>query len=188
MPARCCHTRTTLQTRARGCARRRRARAAPAAARARPRSCPCWGPQLSPEVRCQPREQCSRQNLPSKVLPSVMSSLASLTCSTTPGKTAACKKKPIPGFPSSNNKVEGVLPRVLSWQNPLPRALRFCREHCLREGFPGSRIVFPFHSCWWGLLLCYKGRDESCLCFSLEVRPDISCDAPSQHIHLQVLG
>ena len=57
--------------------------------------------------------QCARQNLPSKVLPFIMSSLASLTCSATPGKPAACKRKPIPGFPGSSSKVEGVLPRVL---------------------------------------------------------------------------
>ena len=76
-------------------------------------------PSLPAPPRCC--GQCSQQNLPSKVLPFVMSSLASLTCSATPGKTAARRKMPFAGFPGSSNKVEGVL----------PRALRFCREHWL---------------------------------------------------------
>ena len=67
------------------------------------------------------RTHCSRQNLPSKVLPFVMSSLVSLKCSATPGKAAAFEKKPIPGFPGSSNKVEGVLPRVL------PGGRTFCQ-------------------------------------------------------------
>ena len=48
--------------------------------------------------------QCSQQNLPSKVLPFVVSSPASLTCCATPGKTAAHKKMPIASVPGSSNK------------------------------------------------------------------------------------
>ena len=66
--------------------------------------------------------QCSRQNLPSKVLPFVMSSPAFLTCSAPPGKSAACNKMPIAGFPGSSNKVEGILPRVL------PGGRTFCQR------------------------------------------------------------
>ena len=72
--------------------------------------------------------QGTRQNLPGKVLPFVMFSLASLTCSATPGQTAAREEKPIAGLPGPNDKVEGVLPRVLpSGRTLLPIALRFCR-------------------------------------------------------------
>ena len=42
-----------------------------------------------------------------------VSSSASLTCSATPGKSAARIKMPIAGFHGSSNKVEGILPRVL---------------------------------------------------------------------------
>ena len=66
-------------------------------------------------------DQCSQQNLPSKVLPFVMSSLASLTCPATPGRTAARKSMLIAGFPGSSNKVEGVLPRFL------PGGRTFCQ-------------------------------------------------------------
>ena len=62
--------------------------------------------------------QCSRQNLPSKVMPSP----SSLTCSATPDRTAACKKMPIAGFPGSSYKVEGVLLRVL------PVGRTFCQR------------------------------------------------------------
>ena len=66
--------------------------------------------------------QCSRQNLPSKVLRFVMSLPASLTCSATPGKTAARSKMPTAGFHGSSNKVEGVLARVL------PVGRTFCQR------------------------------------------------------------
>ena len=88
-----------------------------------------------------PDQQGTRQNLPSKVLPFVMFSLASLTCSATPGKTAAREEKPIAGLPGPNDKVEGVLPRVLpSGRTLLPVALRFCRVPCRQQGSTGSLL------------------------------------------------
>ena len=77
-------------------------------------------PAASALVRLHP--QGSRQNLPSKVLPFVMSSPASLTCSASPGGIAARRKLPIAGLFGSSNKVEGVLPRVL------PAGRTFCHR------------------------------------------------------------
>ena len=66
----------------------------------------------------------------SEVLPFVTSSLAALTCLTTPGKTAACNKEPIDGFPRSSRTVGAVLPSFLpNGRTVLPGALRFCRAH-----------------------------------------------------------
>ena len=45
-------------------------------------------------------DQCLRQNYPSKVLPCVMSSLASLTCTATPSKTLAVERRCSPPFPA----------------------------------------------------------------------------------------
>ena len=78
-----------------------------------------WGKLGS--VACRSK-QCSQQNLPSKVLPFVMYSPASLACSATPGKTAAREEVLMAGFPGSTNKAEGVLPGVL------PVGRTFCQR------------------------------------------------------------
>ena len=86
-----------------------------------PAACPNGAPAPA-RHRNMLQPQCSRQNLPSKVLPFVMSSPASLTCSATPGKPAAREKMPSAGFHGSSNQVEGVLPRVL------PVGRTFCQR------------------------------------------------------------
>ena len=84
-----------------------------------------------------------------------MSSLAFLACSATSGRTAACEKKPIAGFPGSSNKVEGVLPRVLPHgRTILPLALRFCRGHCCSQR--ARRASEMSQSCLHGVV-CSKG-------------------------------